>query len=205
MPKKELVNNNPILIIIAGPNGSGKTSITTQILEHQWVENCVYINPDNIAEDKFGDWNSPKAVLKALELATKMRYNCLKQKESLIFETVLSTEEKMEFIEEAKKQGYFIRMFFINTEDPVINAKRVAQRVSEGGHTVPIPKILSRYSKSLINGGMATKIVDRAYFYDNSIDNQSPRLMFRTKDGKIVREYGELNEWTSKVKKLSLL
>jgi uridine kinase len=34
MPKKE-PNNKPVLIVIAGPNGSGKTSITKQILKHK--------------------------------------------------------------------------------------------------------------------------------------------------------------------------
>ena len=41
----------PKLIIIAGPNGSGKTSVTNNILEHEWIEGCVYINPDIIAQD----------------------------------------------------------------------------------------------------------------------------------------------------------
>ena len=48
----------PTLIIIAGPNGSGKTSITHKVLQHQWIENCVYINPDDIAKNTFGDSNS---------------------------------------------------------------------------------------------------------------------------------------------------
>ena len=39
----------PVLIIIAGPNGSGKTTITSQILHHEWLENSVYINPDQMA------------------------------------------------------------------------------------------------------------------------------------------------------------
>lgn len=41
----------PKLVIIAGPNGSGKTSVTGKILEHEWIDGCVYINPDNIARD----------------------------------------------------------------------------------------------------------------------------------------------------------
>ena len=53
------------MVIIAGPNGSGKTSVTGRILEHEWIEGCLYINPDNIAQEKFGDWNSGDAVLKA--------------------------------------------------------------------------------------------------------------------------------------------
>ena len=68
--------NKPILLVIAGPNGSGKTTVTTQILKHEWVEGCVYINPDNIAQEQFGDWNSPDAVLKAAKLATEQREKC---------------------------------------------------------------------------------------------------------------------------------
>ncbi len=47
--------HKPVLIIIAGPNGSGKTSITSKIIKHDWMEDSIYINPDNIAQEKFGD------------------------------------------------------------------------------------------------------------------------------------------------------
>ena len=57
--------HKPVLIIIAGPNGSGKTSITSKIIKHDWMEDSIYINPDNIAQEKFGDWNSFEAVMKA--------------------------------------------------------------------------------------------------------------------------------------------
>ena len=70
----------PTLCIVAGPNGSGKTSATIQLLHNEWAENSIYINPDNIAQEQFGDWNSPSAVLKAAELATQMCYDCLRQK-----------------------------------------------------------------------------------------------------------------------------
>jgi predicted ABC-type ATPase len=45
----------PKLLIIAGPNGSGKTSVTSRILKHTWIEGCEYVNPDNIARDVFGE------------------------------------------------------------------------------------------------------------------------------------------------------
>lgn len=55
----------PHLIVVAGPNGAGKTSITEQLLRHEWMGGCVYVNPDFIARDEFGDWNSPEAVQRA--------------------------------------------------------------------------------------------------------------------------------------------
>ena len=67
----------PRLIVVAGPNGSGKTTITEKLLRHEWMEDCVYINPDFIAKQKFGDWNSPKSVLKAANYAQEMRERCL--------------------------------------------------------------------------------------------------------------------------------
>ena len=41
--------HRPVLIVIAGPNGSGKTTITSKILKHEWLENALYINPDQVA------------------------------------------------------------------------------------------------------------------------------------------------------------
>ena len=57
--------HKPELIIIAGPNGSGKTSVTQKFLHHEWAEGTIYINPDQVAKDIFGDWNDSSAVLKA--------------------------------------------------------------------------------------------------------------------------------------------
>ena len=55
----------PEMIVIAGSNGSGKTSVTQRFLHHEWAEGTLYINPDEVAKDKFGDWNSAESVRKA--------------------------------------------------------------------------------------------------------------------------------------------
>lgn len=57
--------HKPELIIIAGPNGLGKTSVTKRFLHHEWAEGTIYINPDEVANNLFGDWNSQEAVLKS--------------------------------------------------------------------------------------------------------------------------------------------
>jgi len=137
--------NKPTLIVVAGPNGSGKTSVTTQILKHEWIEGCVYINPDTIAQEELGDWNNLENVISAAKIAEERRFNCIKNNENLIFETVFSAFDKIDFLEYAKKQGFFIRLFFVGTNHPAINANRITHRVLEGGHDVPITKIISRY------------------------------------------------------------
>ena len=129
----------PNLIVVAGPNGSGKTTITEKLLRHEWMDGCEYINPDIIAQEKFGDWNSQEAIIKAANHAQQMREKCLTDMRSMAFETVFSTVEKVQFVQRAKKAGFFIRLFFICTNDPSINAQRVAIRILEGGHDVPIP------------------------------------------------------------------
>jgi len=186
----------PKLVIIAGPNGSGKTSFTGKILEHEWIEGCLYINPDNIARDEFGDWNSPEAVMKAAHRAEELREECLKNKQGILFETVLSADDKLSFIQRAKDAGYFIRLFFVGTDSPTINAARVAIRVIEGGHDVPITKIISRYSKSIANCAKLSTTVDRLYVYDNSEDYADPKLLFRASEGKVEKIYKKINPWS---------
>lgn len=67
-------SHRPTLCIVAGPNGSGKTTTTIQLLANEWSDGCLYINPDNIAQEVFGDWNSPDSILKAAELAAESSY-----------------------------------------------------------------------------------------------------------------------------------
>ena len=169
----------PELIIIAGPNGSGKTSVTKRFLHHEWAEGTIYINPDEVANEMFGDWNSLEAVLSAAKFCEEWRERCLLERKSFVFETVMSAIDKVDFIAKAKKYGVFIRLFFISTENPKINASRIADRVMKGGHDVPIPKIISRYYKSIENCKTVSSIVDRLYVYDNSVDGKEAKLQFR--------------------------
>ena len=182
-------NHKPVLIVIAGPNGSGKTTITSKILRHEWLEGAVYVNPDQVAQDRFGDWNSPEAVLQAAQYCEEQREACLQQGKSLIFETVLSSDGKVDFIRRAHEAGYFIHIFFVSTAHPTINAARIAQRVMEGGHDVPINKIISRYQKSILNCKRVAAIADRVYVYDNSVDDAEARLLFRMTDGQPFKRY----------------
>jgi predicted ABC-type ATPase len=70
-------------------------------------------------------------------------------------------------------------------------------RVMEGGHSVPIEKIVSRYAGSMANLPLAIRIADRTCVYDNSVDHAEARLCARTQDGLLRKVYGALPDWVA--------
>ena len=88
----------PEIIVFAGPNGSGKSTITkmANIIE-------PYVNADDIKR------TNHCTDLEAAQLADKMRYQFISESKSFTFETVLSTERKLDMLKIAKQQGFFIR------------------------------------------------------------------------------------------------
>lgn len=110
-------NRKPMVLVLAGPNGSGKSTITA------FFEKVgKYTNADDIVASTGMD-NMEAAIL-----ADKMRYESIKKKEDFTFETVLSSDYKMEILRKAKKEGYFIKCVFVLTIDPQINIARIKSR-----------------------------------------------------------------------------
>ncbi len=83
----------PTLIVVCGPNGSGKTTMTRKILKHEWLDSATYINPDEIANNIFGDWNSPDAIINAANWTKEQRYRLLEERKSIIFEIVFKMSQ----------------------------------------------------------------------------------------------------------------
>lgn len=120
---------SPVLLVIAGPNGAGKTTVTEQLRRDRWSEGVEYINPDEIARDRFGDWNSPIAVAEAARWASHGRGELLATGAGMAFETVFSAPDKLEFVARARRLGYFVRVFFVGTQSPTINAASASRGI----------------------------------------------------------------------------
>ena len=111
----------------------------------------------------------------------------LARKMSFSFETVFSHPAKIEILRRAFESGYRTYLYFIATESPEINIARIAERVQQGGHDVPVDKIRQRYFRGLDLVKSALPYLSRAYFFDNTLSslcfaeyNRESGLIFRT-------------------------
>ena len=147
----------PEVIVFAGPNGSGKTTITG-------MAKTVgeYINADDIKRTTL--CTDIEAAQKAEELREKM----ISEKRDFTFETVLSTDRNLLLLKKAKEQGYFVRCIYVLTANADINVARVSARQAIGGHGVPEDKIRSRYSKALALIQQLVEVCDILHVYDNT-------------------------------------
>ncbi|WP_216361030.1 zeta toxin family protein [Comamonas thiooxydans] len=101
-------------------------------------------------------------------LADFIRHKLLASRASFTFETVMSSPDKVAFLQKAQQLGYRTYLYFVATEDADINVSRVKYRVQVGGHPVAEDKIRSRYVRSLELLPQAVTYADRAYIFDNS-------------------------------------
>jgi hypothetical protein len=102
----------------------------------------------------------------------------------------MSHPSKIDFLEEARLNGYFVELFFICTENSQINQSRVQSRVQLGGHDVPIEKIHQRYYRSLNNLFKATFNSHRVVLFDNSAVGGLDRIDYlrdKSLDGTSIR------------------
>jgi len=97
-----------------------------------------------------------------------LQHTAICRGESFSQETVFSHASKIEALKLAKASGYRTYLYFIATESPAINCRRVANRFSQGGHNVPTDRINARYARSIANVKAAIPYLSRAFFFDNS-------------------------------------
>lgn len=100
--------------------------------------------------------------------ADYVRHELILSRQSSTFETVMSSEEKVDLLKHAKQSGYRTYLYYVATSDPSINIERIRERVKKGGHDVPDHKVISRNHRSLSLLMEAVRNTHRAYIFDNS-------------------------------------
>ena len=154
------LDRRPIIVVLAGPNGAGKSTFYEAFLRETGLR---FVNADEIRAATTADAYAAAAV------AGQIRRELAAQRESFVFETVLSDPvgEKVSWLEGMAAAGYTVVMCFIGIPGPDTSIERVAMRVSQGGHDVPDEKLVARYARTTANLGRAIRTLPFVLAFDN--------------------------------------
>jgi len=188
----------PVLIFLAGPNGSGKTTFFEEYLQGLGLP---YVNADRIARVlRAADptASSDEIDRRAYSEAESLRTALVEAGLSFCTETVFSDPvgAKLRFLERARTRGFAAFMVFIGLESPALAVARVKHRAEHGGHDIPDEKVRARFPRTLANLRAAIPIVDEAFVLDNSFYDKPYRVVAVYQGGRLVSQHPPLPRWT---------
>ena len=158
---------NKNVYIIAGPNGSGKTTFATEFLP-DYVKCPNFINADFIAQG-LSPFEPRIAAIKAGKLVLQQIKEFAERGIDFAFETTLSGKLYVNLFSELKKKGYTLHLFFLWVTNSNLAIGRIKERVLEGGHNVPANDVRRRFRRSINNFfNLYELIVDSWMLFDNS-------------------------------------
>ena len=155
------------IILLGGPNGAGKTT-TARVLLPESFKLYPFLNADDIARG-ISPQNVEGAALAAGRLLIeKMRLHTSEGR-SFALETALSGKSFLPLLKSCKENGWTISLFYFWLPSPEHSIVRVANRVRQGGHSIPDEVIFRRFRTGLWNmRHLYLPLADTAAIYDNS-------------------------------------
>ena len=172
----------PTLFIIAGPNGAGKTTAAYTIFP-DILGVMQFVNADEIARG-ISPFDPESVAFQAGKSMLNRVDELIASQANFVLETTLSGRAYVGLINRAKSVGYSIKLIFVYVSSADVSVKRVASRVSKGGHHIPEEVIRRRYILGLKNFVHLSKdTVDSWELYDN--ESSSPLLVAKSENGTV--------------------
>ncbi|MDQ7998221.1 MAG: AAA family ATPase [Luteibacter sp.] len=162
------MKRRPVLYVLAGVNGAGKSSVGGHLLERAGLG---WFNPDTFARELIAQGGYEQAQANAVAWQEGMRRldEALEHGNTYAFETTLGGRTVPARIKAAART-HDVLMWFCGLSSPEQHIARVKARVAVGGHDIPEAKIRERYPAALEN--LIALMPDLAHLqvYDNSVD-----------------------------------
>jgi len=182
----------PALWIIAGANGSGKSTAYERVAMAGRSGGPWFINPDALAK-RIADHETlpldPDANLESVRGIERWLHASVEAHQTVGVETVLSTGKYQQLVEHAREQGFRIRLIYVFLANAELNIARVRDRVAKGGHDVPESSIRARRARSFTQLSWFFDHADEVEIFDNS--GAEPRRVV-SKAGGDISVFGRL-------------
>ena len=184
----------PLAIVLAGHNGSGKSTMWRKTLSEQLRIPLINadrimlsILPEPLSDGALEGWarnlrDMDEAWMKIAQKGVQSFVgHAMQRKVPFAFETVFSYWEpqqdgsiasKLDLIRDMQAAGYFVLLFFVGLTNVDLSILRVQTRVADNGHDVEMDRLLRRFPKTQKAVGEAAKIADASIFTDNSRDQK---------------------------------
>ena len=189
------MSNN--VYIIAGPNGSGKTTFAREFLP-EYAHCSNFINADLIAAG-LSPFSPQQVAIKAGKLVLQQIEELSNKHVDFGFETTMSGITYLRHINALKEKGYRIHIFFLWIPSSELAVVRVKDRVSQGGHDVPLKDIKRRFDRSTEKFLKEYRLLaDQWMLFNNALGQ--PQLIARKQNAHIdVLDQALFEEITKKV------
>lgn len=135
------------LVIVAGANGSGKTTFAKKFLS---VTKYEFLNADEIAKS-LNPKDPTKVRITAGKILIRKIDQIIRQGGSFVIESTLSGSFLEKHIERLRDSGYVINLVFVFLGSEDLCIKRIRSRVLQGGHDVPPGDVKRRFKRGLRN------------------------------------------------------
>jgi predicted ABC-type ATPase len=183
-------SNKPLAIVLAGHNGSGKSTMwyghlasTLRIPLINADRMMLSILPEFGPDGRLPDWaaalrdSNTSWMQVAQQGVEAFVARAMARQVPFAMETVFShwrkradgsIESKIDRIRDMRAAGYFVVLFFVGLTSRELSIARVLTRVSLGGHNVDERKLMARFPRTQQAVEQARLVADATILVDNS-------------------------------------
>ena len=156
-----------IVYIVAGPNGSGKTTFAQKFLP-DYVRCKQFVNADLIAGG-LSPFSPAELALQAGKLLLEQIRTFAEKRVNFGFETTLAGKTYQRLFADLKAKGYFLQLFFLWIPSVEMAVMRIKDRVKRGGHHIPEPVVRRRFTRGIQNlFTLYRPLLDSWVIFDNA-------------------------------------
>jgi predicted ABC-type ATPase len=190
----------PVLHLIAGPHGAGKTSLYQYLIAPRHP-GLPFVDAGAYAGTQLRHIVDPGTRARAARSwADEQRQHWLRQGHSFVTETAFSHPSRVALIAQARALGFEVVLYALALDEPRLLLQRVSQAAREGGDAAPSHKVLERFARCLYQLRQAVFMADLAFLIDAADARQGgPRLIATLAAGQMTLHTVLRPRWVEKV------